>query len=239
MPLIAGAGRMKAIDLLLEKISTIGLLNTIQWASLRALDRLFHINVIAITERSIVDAARSPRPQSPAMNKFLHADQMEELTGAAYEFVREEKFSDIDHTHQTIRERLTSHRALCISLVDDKIVAWKWVDYTQMIVPEISLQLQLPANHVHIFDVYTVPSYRGKKIQPAAASYLFRQLQTEGITDCVGYACIDNPSSIATQKSSGWRTRGYILTFKRKPLYYSRRLHHDIQFRDAMSGLKR
>lgn len=203
----------------------------------RSLKKVIDLDILLVTLRDLSEPIVRVNNPLKIEHELLDAGRIEEIIGGRYEFEREGLFKNIDETHKVLRERLLDRKIVCISLVNNKIVGWKWIDFELYSIPENDIELKLSNKHVHIFDVYTVPSCRGKLIQPSSSEYVFRNLRAQGIKTCLGNVSFENLPSIKAQKKSGWTELGsiYYVGFKNKRRFFiSSQLKNNARFREAV-----
>lgn len=203
----------------------------------RSLKKIIELDILLVTIRELSEPIKIVNNPLNVRHELIDANRMEEILGGKYEFEQEGLFKNIDEVHKVLRQRLLDRKIVCISLVNNKIVGWKWIDFELYSIPENSIELKLSNKHVHIFDVYTVPSYRGKLIQPSASEYIFRTLKAQGIISCIGCVSFENLPSIKAQIKSGWTELGsiYYVGFKNKRSFFiSRHLKKSTRFREAV-----
>lgn len=219
--------KLKVLNRIWKDIIIFGPLNTVWIYIIKVLKKIINFDIIIIIQRPLTKTIDRIQPEINVVHKIIGMRQMEEIIEGKYEFEREERFDDLKQVYQKLRKELTGNRVVCISIVNNKIVAWKWLDFEHISIPDLNLKIKLPDKHIYFFDSYTVPSYRGKNIQPNASEYVFNILRAQGIEGCLGYVSFVNLSSISCLKKSRWRKKGCIYSIelkKKKRIYFSRQL---------------
>ena len=94
---------------------------------------------------------------------------------------------------------------------DEKIVAYIMVAHQGHLIPEVRFHLPLRPDEVCTSRSYVDPVYRRYSgVYPGLSSFLYSQLNSDGIRSLLGYAVMVNRYSIRTHQRLGYEQVGWV-----------------------------
>lgn len=83
---------------------------------------------------------------------------------------------------------------------------------TRLFVPCLALDLAIPAEEVHTYDAYTLPSFRGLGISPAISVHVMQTFKRAGFRRASRTILPENRprSTLARRRATGSRVMGYV-----------------------------
>jgi GNAT superfamily N-acetyltransferase len=109
----------------------------------------------------------------------------------------------------------TSLGHLCFgALVNHEIVNLTWVALEGTYTSEIERNNHIASGAAYLYDVFTLPSFRGRGISSAVAAKVTQHLSNMQISVVYAGALSDNLASLHAKEKAGFRKLGYI-SYKR------------------------
>ncbi len=107
---------------------------------------------------------------------------------------------------------------ICFGILNNgKVAAFSWYSNKPSLLLEGELELKFSDNSLYVYNVYTHPDYRGRRLLAIGISNAFRELSTLGYTNFISVVAFDNFSSLKSMYRMGWKKVGqfvYIRFFK-------------------------
>jgi len=82
-----------------------------------------------------------------------------------------------------------------------------WIDFVER---EVALQ----EGEVYLYDSYTAPAFRGKRLQPYLCEYILSHSRDIGYRQAIVIVAPENRSNIASRKRSGFVRTGWIFSVR-------------------------
>lgn len=80
---------------------------------------------------------------------------------------------------EEFNQRLSSGRRCYTAWVGSQLAGYGWVSFGGEDVGELGLHLQLQPCEAYVWDCYTLPAFRGKRVYPALLAWILRELNNE------------------------------------------------------------
>ena len=125
--------------------------------------------------------------------------------------------------------RLRQGERCFVARLDDRIVSARWIMTGRVRVPEFRLTLPLAPDAVFVYDSYTSPDVRGRRVASATSTRLSAILAAEGWTNMLATVLPENGAGIKNATRSGLREVGRLAVLVIGPLpalrvpYFGRR----------------
>lgn len=120
-----------------------------------------------------------------------------------------------------VRGRLEHAGSAAVAIDRAKIAAYGWVLYGRISIPDLRLEIALPADHAYIWDCLTLPAYRGRGVFPGLLRYLLEDMRGRGIRLAWAATAPGNSASVRAFAKAGFRlvalTGGDIGSFSARP----------------------
>ncbi len=126
---------------------------------------------------------------------------------------------------KAIEQRFKNGELCFVAKKEEEIIHYSWICFGSVYMNEIEKEEKFDDSTPIIYDVFTQPQYRGKKIFPYALSQEFNYLSQKGHSYVYICALANNKSSIHGIKRAGfevWQMIRYVKILGIKK-YYSRR----------------
>lgn len=82
---------------------------------------------------------------------------------------------------EEFNQRLSSGRRCYTAWVGSQLAGYGWVSFGGEDVGELGIHLQLQPCEAYVWDCYTLPAFRGKRIYPALLVWILHVLSNEGL----------------------------------------------------------
>src|ERR1043166_3279488 len=106
-------------------------------------------------------------------------------------------WGDAEHTIKKLRDRF--HRGdVCFMALDpnNRAIHSRWATFQRAHVPDLGMDLLLGPGEAFAYDSYTVPEFRGRRIDAAVRCYAFNWLRANGVVRACTFVRGDNPASL-------------------------------------------
>lgn len=94
-----------------------------------------------------------------------------------------------------MRLRLETGKRCYAAWVEGKPAAYGWVSFNEEFVGEMSLHLRLLPGEAYIWDCFTLPAFRGRRMYSALLAYILGELRSEKYSRAWIGADLDNTAS--------------------------------------------
>lgn len=82
---------------------------------------------------------------------------------------------------EEFNQRLSSGRRCYTAWVGSQLAGYGWVSFGGEDVGELGIHLQLQPCEAYVWDCYTLPAFRGKRVYPALLAWILHVLSSEGL----------------------------------------------------------
>jgi len=117
-------------------------------------------------------------------------------------------------TAEVFKQRITAGNRCYAIRCDNQIASTSWVAIDRAWVEFISRDLVLSKGEIYIFDSYTHPLYRGKRLQGAISAEILNCHQAAGYEYACAMIAPENRSNIRARKRLGFRRTAWIVALK-------------------------
>ncbi|MGH2404610.1 MAG: GNAT family N-acetyltransferase [bacterium] len=110
-----------------------------------------------------------------------------------------------DASRRLFAERLLRGHVCFLARVGGEVVHYTWLGFGPWKFPDIGVEIPLSGAEAYLYDGYTMPRWRGRKIYPATAAVLLHHAQERGIRHVFARVARRNPAGIAGLERVGFR----------------------------------
>ncbi len=108
-------------------------------------------------------------------------------------------------SQEVFANRLRKGHVCFLARAGGEVVHYTWLGFGQWSFPDIGVQIPLSETEAYLYDGYTAPAWRGRRIYPATAAVLLRHAAAGGIGRVFARVARRNPAGIAGLERVGFR----------------------------------
>jgi GNAT superfamily N-acetyltransferase len=126
---------------------------------------------------------------------------------------------------KAVEQKFKNGELCFVAKKEEEIIHYSWICFGSIYINEIEKEERFSDSTPIIYNVFTLPQYRGKKIYPYILSQEFKYLAQEGHSYVYIYTSANNKASIRGIKRAGfevWQIIRYIKILGIKKYYFRR-----------------
>jgi len=120
-------------------------------------------------------------------------------------------------TRRELADRLGAGQLCFVARHQRCIVAAAWVSLQPIWMPFLGCRIDVAPDEAHIYDKFTLPTYRGYGIANAVRTHHLKHLQRAGLRRATGVVLPENVSGLRDDVKGGFRTYGVVGRLKLGP----------------------